>query len=328
MSTYPTGRTARDRFVVDRRGSRPARDPWKHQGVVVEPEPDEAGHLRTTATVFLTGLECAWRCVMCDLWHFTTDTDTPAGAIAAQVRDARNGLDAEGVEPDVWKLYNASSFFDRRAVPPTDDQHVADLVGRASLVVVESHPALVGDRAWRFRDRLAQTGTALEVAMGLETVHPEALGAINQGVSVDGFGAAARARRREGVSLRVFLLVHPPFVPVGERREWLRRSVVFARECGASVVSLIATRPGEGALLALAAEGLYVAPTLCDLEQASADAFETTGLRVFADLWDIEQHSRCPHCLDSRRARLERQNAEQRVAAAVTCWQCAGQVAS
>ena len=326
MSTYPAGRTARDRFIIDRRDRRLARDPFTHQGVLVEPEPDETGRVLATATVFLTGRECAWRCVMCDLWRFTTAEDTPATAIPAQLRIAVDGLRADGARPDVWKLYNASSFFDRRAVPPSDDDAIAAIVGGAARVVVESHPALLGERVWRFRDRLDTYGTALEVAMGLETVHPAALDAINKGVSVEGFRDAAQSLRQAGIAWRAFLLVHPPFVPVGERRDWLRRSVTFARECGASAVSLIPTRSTEGAMQALSGEGSFVEPTLDDLEQASADALMTTGLRVFADLWDLDQHSRCSQCFEARRARLALQNVEQRVAPAVECRACARRV--
>ncbi|MCC6161913.1 MAG: radical SAM protein [Acidobacteria bacterium] len=307
---------------------RPVHDPFRHQGVLVEPEADAAGRLLTTATVFLTGSECAWRCVMCDLWRHTTETATPAGAIPAQLRDAHAALRGTGTLPDVWKLYNAGSYFDRRAVPPEDDEGVAELVSGSTRVVVESHPALVGDRAWRFRDLLARRGTTLEVAMGLETAHPEALDAINKGVTRESFAAAADALRREGVALRVFLLVHPPVVPADRRGEWLRRSVRLARSCGAEVISLIPTRSTERALQALAAAGAFVPPTLADLEEAFADALAEAGPRVFADTWDLDAHAACPHCVEARRSRLARQNAEQRTLDAVTCGHCAEALAS
>src|SRR5690606_36326785 len=51
---YPRGRSARDRFVLARRGSRPFHDAWRHQGVLVEPERAADGRIATTATVFLT----------------------------------------------------------------------------------------------------------------------------------------------------------------------------------------------------------------------------------------------------------------------------------
>ena len=93
-SAYPADLAARDRFVVERRGPRRLQNPWKYQGFVVEDERTAQGSVARVATVFLTGRECPWRCVMCDLWQFTTTDDTPVGAIPTQValaRQAREG---------------------------------------------------------------------------------------------------------------------------------------------------------------------------------------------------------------------------------------------
>src|SRR5690349_23418858 len=87
--SFPVGASARDRFVLERRGPRPAHDPWRHQGLIVEDERDADGGRARIATVLLTGRECPWRCAMCDLWRYTTEADTPRGAIAAQVAAAR-----------------------------------------------------------------------------------------------------------------------------------------------------------------------------------------------------------------------------------------------
>src|SRR5260221_8472278 len=96
MSTYPAGLAARDRFVIERRPPRVRHDPWLAQGLCVEEEPAANGTITWVATVFLTGRECPWRCVMCDLWQYTTTEDTPAGAIAEQVANARRALDRPG----------------------------------------------------------------------------------------------------------------------------------------------------------------------------------------------------------------------------------------
>ena len=60
-------------------GPRPAHDPWRHQGLIVEDERTADGAVARVATVFLTGRECPWRCAMCDLWRYTTVADTPRG---------------------------------------------------------------------------------------------------------------------------------------------------------------------------------------------------------------------------------------------------------
>ncbi len=69
---YPATAAARDRFVLERRGPRPAHDPWRYQGLIVEDERTAQGGRARMATVLLTGRECPWRCAMCDLWTYTT----------------------------------------------------------------------------------------------------------------------------------------------------------------------------------------------------------------------------------------------------------------
>ena len=125
MSSYPAGATARDRFVLDRRPPRARHDPWRAQGWLVEDERAADGTVARVATVFLTGRECPWRCVMCDLWQYTTESDTPRGAIPAQIAAARRALESSSQPVTGMKLYNAGSFFDPRAVPDADYDEIA-----------------------------------------------------------------------------------------------------------------------------------------------------------------------------------------------------------
>ena len=109
----------------DIRALRPRReavDPWRAHGVLVEDERQPGGSRAQVLTVFLAGAECPYTCVFCDLWRYTTETPTPAGAIPAQLVRA---LDEHTLALDAsadchLKLYNASNFFDKRAVPPID----------------------------------------------------------------------------------------------------------------------------------------------------------------------------------------------------------------
>ena len=212
-------------------------------------------------------------------------------------------------------------------MPPADDAAIARAVAGISRLTVESHPRLVGDRTWRFRDRLVPS---LEVAMGLETAHPDALARLNKGCTLDDFAAAARALAAHGVGLRVFLLVHPPFVPHDERTAWLLRSIDAAVDAGASVIALIPTRGDTGAMEALTADGLFVPPSLATLEDAATQAIRHADgrARVLADLWDLTTFATCPACLDARRARLLRLNLEQRMPDPVACAACAACAAS
>jgi radical SAM enzyme (TIGR01210 family) len=322
---YPPDAAGRDRFVLARRPSRPDHDPWRHQGVLLEEERSERGDVVRSATIFLTGRECPWRCVMCDLWKHTLAVDTPRGALARQIDGARGEMGAP--LPSQVKLYNAGSFFDPRAVPEDDYGDLADAVGGFGRVIVESHPRLVGPRLRRWRDALARAAgdglvPAVEVAMGLETAHPAALHRMHKRFTIDDFARAAERIRLEDATLRVFLLVGVPFVRRDEQLEWLQRSVACAFACGASVISLIPTRGGNGALEALAGEGWFQPVTIEDLESAFDAVLPGSRGRVFVDTWDLHLFSRCTACIERRRQRLTAMNLTQRELPRVACEAC------
>jgi archaeosine synthase beta-subunit len=324
---YPASRAARDRFILDRRAARPQHDPWRFQDLMVEEELTVKRTLAPTATVFLTGRECAWRCVMCDLWRYTTTGDTPRGAIPTQIASARGVLDASGHTVSQMKLYNASNFFDPQAVPDEDYQAIAATLKGLDRIIVESHPALIGSRVDRFLDALCRAGgqnaAALEVAMGLETANPDALERLNKGLTLGQFSEAAEALRTRNVALRVFLLISPPFIPPAEQDRWLLESIDRATACGAVVVSLIPTRAGNGAMEGLADAGLFRQPDLLDIERSAELALAATErARIFIDLWDLQRFSRCRHCFATRRDRLHTMNLEQRACMPISCAHC------
>jgi radical SAM enzyme (TIGR01210 family) len=329
MTAYPSGPAQRDRFVLGHRGPRDAHDPDTPQGWLVEDEPTEAGDIVRVLTLFLTGRECPWRCVMCDLWRHTIVEDTPRGAIPRQIARALSEIDGSDAgrqtpphRPAHVKLYNAGSFFDPRAVPEADYAGIAHVLAGFSRVVVESHPSLIGARVDRLSALLPPA--ALEVAMGLETAHPAALEHLNKRMSVDDFRRAADALATRGVGLRVFLLVHPPFIAAHEQDAWLARSIDLAFDCGATAVSLIPMRAGNGAIDALIRSQSFSEPRLGDLERAVAAARARACGRVFADLWDLGRFIDCASCGDARRARLERMNVSQQLAPPIPCDRCGG----
>jgi radical SAM enzyme (TIGR01210 family) len=325
---YPASLTERDRFILDRRRPRPRHDPWRYQGLLVEDERTAEGRIARSATVFLTGRECPWRCVMCDLWQYTIEEDTPRRAIPTQIAAALTDLRARSETVTQLKLYNAGSFFDTRAVPEDDYDDVAAQLRGLRCVVAESHPALVGSRVDRFLDALnrQRSTTQLEVAMGLETAHPGALERLNKRMTVDDFAVAAEELRKRGASLRTFLLISPPFVPTGEQDDWLLRSIRLAFSCGASAVSLIPLRVGNGAMdeLARQSDRSATPPRLQDIERSMelAIAARPDGGRILVDLWDLDRFSDCSACFENRRGRLHAINLEQRTLPRTSCAAC------
>ena len=306
-------------WILSQRPDRASLDPRRPYAFLVEEECSATGEVLPVATIFLTNRECPWRCLMCDLWRNTLTEPVPARAIPEQIDYAL----AQMPPARQIKLYNSGSFFDRKAIPAEDYPAIAARAGQFERTIVESHPALIGDACLRFRDLLPHQ---LEVAMGLETVHPEILDRLNKRMTLDQFSAATKFLRSHAIDLRVFILVQPPFMQPAESLHWAERSLDFAFDCGATAATLIPTRAGNGAMEVLAQQGDFTPPRMEIVEAAADYGIGLKKGRVFVDLWDVVSggYAKCPMCHASRVARLHAMNLKQCVLPRVICAHCEG----
>lgn len=307
------------------RPDKPEVDPWTPHGKSVDIERLPGGGRAHVLTAFLSGRECPFTCVFCDLWQYTTDAPTPPGALVAQLRqllaERQLGSVVPDVEEDHIKLYNASNFFDLKAVPASDDVELSELLCPFDRIIVESHPRLISQRCF---DVACQFGAGrLQVAMGLETVHPQAQPQLGKGADLDDYRRAAERLHRHGIAWRAFVLVGSPFVPLDEAALWAERSAAFAFDLGAIQVALIPVRGGNGALEELARRGDFQAPSLGHLEEAFDRCLGLQGSGIVtADTWDLERFATCPACREDRSQRLGRMNLSGRVEPRVHCQRC------
>jgi uncharacterized Fe-S cluster-containing MiaB family protein len=311
-------------------------------GSVLEEERRPGGKVEQALTVFLTGAECPFTCSFCDLWQWTLDGPTPPGALTRQLQDilearkveARNeesrdgkirdgkashGITREDRTPDRLKLYNASNFFDQRAVPSDDLLGIAKLAAPFDAITVESHANTIGAKTLEFA---RQIPGRLEVAVGLETIHPGAAAQLNKRLDLARFDSAARFLSDNGIDLRVFVLLGAPYVPVDETVAWTVRTVEYAVERGASVVSVIPVRGGNGELERLQGLGHFTPPTLSQLEESLDLSLQFTNAVVTADLWDLDRLSACEHCRAERMERLRHVNVSGRAESRISCDAC------
>lgn len=312
--TLPETPRERTEWILSLRGAKNPLTPYAPYAALWEEEAGANGSLVSTATLFLSNKECPFRCLMCDLWRNTLDERVPKGAIPAQIRAALSQLPpAKQI-----KLYNAGSFFDPQAIPPEDYPAIAELLTPFERVIVECHPAFIGERLRVFQSLLV---AKLEVAIGLETAHPGVLERLNKRVTLAQFQESARFLAEQGADLRVFILLRPPFLSEEEGLHWALRSLDFAFDCGASVCCVIPVRDGNGAMEALRESGEYAPPKIKTLETAIEYGIGLGKGRVFADLWDIERFAGCK-CATRRIARLEAINASQSLPAPIACDVC------
>jgi len=259
--------------------------------------------MERAATVFLAGAECPFTCSFCDLWRWTLDGPTPPGALPAQLSKALESLATP--LPHRLKLYNASNFFDRRAVPVEDLPRIAELAAPFGAVTVESHANTVGPLTLEFAALLSGR---LEVAVGLETVHPVAAAHLNKKLELDRFDRAASFLAAHDVDLRAFALLGAPHVPTAESIDWTVRTVEYAAARGAGRIAVIPVRGGNGELERLQALGHFMPPTLVQLETVLERCLAIRSAVVSADVWDIARLPGCESCRAPRVARIQTMN--------------------
>jgi uncharacterized Fe-S cluster-containing MiaB family protein len=254
------------------------------------------------------------------LWQFTIDGPTPPGALTTQLANILRTR--EKPFADRLKLYNASNFFDTRAVPAVDIAGIATLSRSFAAVTVESHANTIGPATLEFAEKISPA--RLEVAIGLETIHPVAAGQLNKRLDLARFDSAAEFLSDNGIDLRVFVLLGAPYVGVGESNEWTVRTAKHAVESGASVVSIIPVRGGNGELERLQSLGHFAPPTLSQLEESLEQCLHFSDSAVTADLWDVERLAACEDCRTARSERVRRVNASGRSEPRISCSTCEG----
>lgn len=309
-------------------------DPYAAHGSLIEDERRLGRKIERALTVFLTGAECPFTCSFCDLWQWTLDGPTPPGALTRQLASVLEALDRRGMSCDGQavhdhaphdesldrlKLYNASNFFDQRAVPSEDVLGIAKLSAPFAAVTVESHANTIGAKTLEFARLIPGR---LEVAVGLETIHAAAAAQLNKRLDLARFDSAARFLSDNGIDLRVFVLLGAPYVPVNETVAWTVRTVEYAVQRGASVVSIIPVRGGNGELERLQGLGHYTTPTLLQLEESLDISLQFTSAVVTADLWDVDRLPACEQCRAQRVERMRRVNVSGSAAPRVSCGVC------
>jgi radical SAM enzyme (TIGR01210 family) len=301
-----------DDWIVAQRPAKQAVDPWRPYAYLVEPERTRHGQVEDVATIFLTNKECPFRCLMCDLWKNTTDERVPIGAIPAQIDWALGRLPpARHV-----KLYNAGNFFDGQAIPIADWPRIAEQLQHFQTVIIECHPRLVGARCLGFQQQLR---TDLQMALGLETVHPEVLPRLNKRMTLTDFERAVKLLTANDIAIRAFLLLRPPYLDEANGIHWAKRSLDFAFASGVECCVVIPTRAGNGAMDRIQEQGHFTPPRLRSMEEVVEYGLSLKAGRVFADLWDAEKFFTCACCDPQRLARLQTMNFTQSIPPAIFC---------
>ncbi len=284
--------------------------PAEAPGWKLEREIFPGGESRPIGTVYLRNGACPLACVYCALYRGAGDAPATGEEIARQIAAARAQM--PGIAG--LKLYNASSLFEPRSVRqrPEDLDAIAGALGGLDLVVVEAR----SENAGGARELARRLPGRLEVAIGLEAADDGLLALLNKPTSVSRFRRAAREMKEEGVLLRAFVLVQPPFVSGEEARALALRTFELAAGEGARVVSFLPVLSLHEPMERLRRAGFFAEPPLDDLFGIVAEcAGRSPGPVVIAETEGLERLPGCPACREEKARALAELNSTGRLAA-------------
>lgn len=215
---------------------------------------------------------CSWSrsggCNMCG-YNIASDSDVTEAQLLNQLDSAMERYDGE---PFV-KVYTSGSFLDEREIPASFRDELLQRFSAAERLLVESRPEFIT------AESLSSMPASTTVAIGLESSDDEVLRhSVRKGFSSADFTRAATVLRDQGMMLRSYLLLKPPFLNEAAALADAKSSVSFASPYS-DEISLNPVNVQRGTLVErLWKRGDYRPPWLWSLVEVMREAYPGTRL--------------------------------------------------
>ncbi len=112
------------------------------------------------------------------------------------------------------KIFTSGSFFDNSEIPEATRKEMLSRLGsdkRVRKVIAETRPEYVTQE--KLKEAVSTFGRNFEIAVGLETSNDMIRkDCINKGFSFSDFMRACEIAKKEGVTVKAYLLLKPPFL--------------------------------------------------------------------------------------------------------------------
>ncbi len=211
------------------------------------------GNVENTLTMIFRTSGCWWGkvggCTMCGYVYDSAHTSPSADDLVSQFRKAM--VKASKFDRFMVKIFTSGSFLDEKEVPADALSKILSLLeedDRVFKVVVESRPEFLAEASMKFC--LAHLkGTLFEVAIGLETSSDLIRKhSINKGFTFRDFVRAAEIAKSNGVAVKTYLMLKPPFIP---EKQALEDIVTSVREASvySNVISINLCNVQKGTLI-------------------------------------------------------------------------------
>jgi hypothetical protein len=230
-------------------------------------------------TIILRTKGCYWArksgCLMCG---YINDADERVG-LRELVEQLDHSLEKHQ-NFEAVKIFTSGSFFDKREIPEEFRHYVYKKIAKVKKFTVETRPEFLNSRiALEFSSH----NFVAEVGIGLETANDFIREyCINKGFTFEQFKKAAEILKKNGIQVKVYLLLKPPFLSEGEAIKDVIKSAEDVRKW-VDVVSLNLTNvPSNTYIEKLWHKGLYRPPWLWSAVEA-LKRIKQLGIDVISD---------------------------------------------
>jgi len=175
------------------------------------------GEIVPSLTVLLTTKGCYWArrdgCTMCG-YIADANPDAQSADIQKQLFEV---LAQYGTAFKIVKLFTSGSFLDQEELPIDARDAILSALADTPKVIVESRPEFVTSEIC---GDVVRSNRHVEIAIGLETSNDDIRDScINKGFTFRDFVRASKVAHSDGLTVKAYLLLKPPFLTEVEALE-------------------------------------------------------------------------------------------------------------
>lgn len=231
--------------------------------------------------IILPTIGCRWGrkvgCIMCG-YVYDAAREIGQDKIVEEFKKAIEKID--GIE--YLKIFTSGSFLDSQELLKKSMKEILKEVPKSvKRVGIESRPEFVKEKTLAEIKKILDA--ELEIGIGLESANDRIRESINKGFSFDNFEHAVKICKKNGVKVKAYLLLKPPFLTEKEALEDAKDSIKKAQKAGADRVSINPMNIQRGTLVEkLWQRGEYRPPRLWSVVEVLLWANENAEIPVLS----------------------------------------------
>jgi radical SAM enzyme (TIGR01210 family) len=231
--------------------------------------------------IILPTIGCRWGrkegCIMCG-YVYDAAREIDQDKVVEEFKKAIEKLD--GIE--YLKIFTSGSFLDPGELSNNSIKKILkEVPDNVKRLQIESRPEFIKEGVLQ-KIKKSLDGE-LEIGIGLESANDRIRDSINKGFSFDNFKKAVKICKKNGVLVKAYLLLKPPFLTEKEALEDAKESIKKAEKSGADRVSINPMNIQRGTLVErMWKSGEYRPPRLWSVVEVLKWASENASIPVLS----------------------------------------------